>query len=120
MNLETLSLEYCKAASIALGRGQKTVSIRGSIKDQTGCHPLKLCLVQSQTLAEASNMATFTNILLSKVGSINYHNKKIPLDPTQVLDSTDPNGAWVAVPRMSPRSESRLLQLKLEPPMATI
>lgn len=93
--LDKLALEYAIAASSALERGESTVAIRGTLESPRGKQRVKLCAIQSQTLANASDIASFTCLVLQKIHHVQARNKRLSVGPEQVLDSMLACGVWI-------------------------
>jgi hypothetical protein len=93
--LDKLALEYAVAAENALQRGQSTVTIRGTIRSPRGTQTVQLCSVQSETLANAADIGTFACVVLQKIHHIQARNRRLSVEPEQVLDSTNPEGVWL-------------------------
>ncbi len=103
--LDKLALEYAVAASGALKRGETTVTISGTLESPRGKQRVQLCAIQSKTLANASDIGTFTCLVLQKIHHVQARNKRLSVDPEQVLDLMLSSGVWIpanGVLRMDP------------------
>lgn len=93
--LDKLALEYAVAAANALKRGQTSVTIQGTIQSPRGKQRVRLCSVQSETLANASDIGTFACVVLQKIHYVQARNRRLSVGPEQVLDLMGRDGVWL-------------------------